>query len=418
MNMLFPVFAILVLPATWLIFYLGQQEKYELKNGESIFRFPRTFLIGVFIFALFPLLIGCQMIPSIADSDFQLLGILICVLSFLPILLLYALMRFYFSIGIDAVTWRQFNSVKTLTWNHIKLIKFDDGWRSGMAFGVIPAKRGSKVAIRIYDTNGLAVNLACYLQDIDTLQHQLLSRANAHHVPIEGSDQYQDQFKSAISSSSIFENHQDPSTRKPNWLVVILMFGPIFYFIFNGSNQAAIAARQRYQDEAAKIMQQECAKKCASYGITATDLVGPTLERESRSKYRQEYRFAWHSTTPQVTFKVDINWSRKYNEQITPTWIATGAKRDSMDIKLTLHHYDNAMHQVINAIPAKSPLNSGMIDFNFQITASGKVINASIASSTLHNADVEQQLLGVIEGMSFGSGDYGVEDYNYRLNIN
>ncbi len=59
-----------------------------------------------------------------------------------------------------------------------------------------------------------------------------------------------------------------------------------------------------YRQLAIKSMQKECAQKCASYGVSLGDLVGPTLEYAWHNRFQSDYIFSWHSKNPAVTVKV------------------------------------------------------------------------------------------------------------------
>ncbi|GAC1377580.1 MAG: hypothetical protein NVSMB40_17520 [Aquirhabdus sp.] len=410
-------YAIFTLPATWLIFYLGKQEKHGMVNGESIFRFPKAFLIGVLLFSLFALGFEVAFVISFLKPVPFFFCIIISLATLLPLWLLYAMARFYFAIGSDSINWRRFNTVKSLTFERIKLIKIEDGWRSGVAFGV-PAGRGSKVAIRIYDTNGLAVNLACYLQDIEALQRQLLSRAHLHHVAIEGSDEYPSQLITAKSSQTVVESYQDKSTKEIRWsrvFLILAIFIPMISYLGHLGNASS---RKYHETKAIQIMQEECARNCATYGVTQTNLIGPTLESEWSTRGGGEYLYSWHSTDPNVTLKVDMKWQSGSEEQITPQWSNIAPNRDKLDMGLKLGHYEAAIHEIQSTIPPSTTSSPRNVIIDFQIAPNGHVINAAVTHSDLNNPNIEKQFLKIFEGINFGAGNFAPMNYEYTIQTN
>lgn len=81
--------------------------------------------------------------------------------------------------------------------------------------------------------------------------------------------------------------------------VTIPIFIIILALYFSGNNY-----NEFYRQMAVKGLQEECAKKCTSYGISQGDLVGPKVEYEWHNRFQANYIFSWHSDNPAVTVKV------------------------------------------------------------------------------------------------------------------
>lgn len=404
MDNLFYVYAILIIPATWFIFHLSRNEKHELRNGEGIFRYPRAFLIGSLLIAI-PLIINLihkPLLPTSSDDQFMVIaGYIFYLLCFVAALVYVSLVRFYFAIGGDGIRWRRFNTIKTLSYNDIKSIQIKDDWRSSTAFGV-PMGRRNKTAVRIYGKDGTILILSYFLQDIDALENQLLSHARLHKIEIKGDSKLELDHRTILIA-----------------VVITLAASAIFTsFLFHFIDISFAKSEKAWQQTLKQTMQDECAKSCAAYGISLSDLIGPKLEYSSSSKGNPDVIYSWHSNKSDVTLRIENKWYQDTKISTPPQWIINAPNRDPEDISLIENHYHNSFQQVLEDMPSSASKIHGKVVFHFQISPNGHVVNAIITNSSISNHDVEQQLLTIIEGFKFSAGNFQPFDSDYTINVN
>jgi heme/copper-type cytochrome/quinol oxidase subunit 2 len=102
--------------------------------------------------------------------------------------------------------------------------------------------------------------------------------------------------------------------------LIIYMIIPIIVIIF------VLYFSSRSYDEFYRQMatQEQCAKKCASYGITPNDLVGPKMEYSQHTKFTSNYIFSWQSGNPAVSLKVhEYHKSSTDPETIEFEWVSS-----------------------------------------------------------------------------------------------
>lgn len=398
------VYAILIIPATWFIFYISRNEKHELRNGEGIFRYPRAFLIGS-VFIATPLLISLihkSLLQTSSNDQFMIIaGYIFYLLCFAAVLVYVSLVRFYFAIGGDGIKWRRFNTIKKLSYDEIKNIQINDDWRSSTAFGV-PMGRGSKAAVSIHGNDGTKLILPYWLQDIDMLENQLLSYARLHKIQIDEAS------KKDLNNQTIL-------------IAVVITVAAIAIFtsfLFHFVDVSLAKIEKDGQQALIKSMQDECTKSCAAYGVSQSDLIGPKLEYSSSFKGNSDVIYSWHSNKPDVTLRIENKWSQDTKRSTPPQWITNAPNRDPEDISLIENHYHNSFQQVLEDMPSTASKIHGKVVFHFQISPNGHVVNAIITNSNISNHDVERQLLTIIEGFKFSAGNFQPFDSDYTINVN
>jgi heme/copper-type cytochrome/quinol oxidase subunit 2 len=101
--------------------------------------------------------------------------------------------------------------------------------------------------------------------------------------------------------------------------LIIYMIIPIIVIIFV-LYFSSRSYDEFYRQMAMHAMQEQCAKKCASYGITPNDLVGPKMEYSQHTKFTSNYI----SGNPAVSLKVhEYHKSSTDPETIEFEWVSS-----------------------------------------------------------------------------------------------
>ncbi|GAC1377189.1 MAG: hypothetical protein NVS3B3_18040 [Aquirhabdus sp.] len=81
---------------------------------------------------------------------------------------------------------------------------------------------------------------------------------------------------------------------------IVIFFSLIFLFIIYEDNDRGKAILKGTTLE----MQTECAKHCADFGISQSDLIGQKLEYNWHTRNEWAYLVSWHSNNPSLTFNI------------------------------------------------------------------------------------------------------------------
>lgn len=216
------------------------------------------------------------------------------------------------------------------------------------------------------------------------------------------------------------------------------------YFLVHGADRLdQINQLNQAQKRVVDAMELDCLDQCALYGISQSDLIGPKVIHAKTFEVhsgKQDYRFAWTSKKPavQVTARyynfdgqhwvkpkrIDLNWKG----QPIPAVIAaengsnpndsephyTAIRRDFKSV------FEDEMPEINNAFmraKLSAPELHGKVTVHVIINTYGQVVAASIDSSELENPDFENNLIYIIKGLEFESGEFATMDKNYTFNF-
>jgi len=232
------------------------------------------------------------------------------------------------------------------------------------------------------------------------------------------------------------------SQSKKKYAIALTIVAALVYLVvyeanrFDEMNQIAY-----YRNVATTAMENDCAQSCALYGVTIDHLIGPKLERADMSEPhsgKRDFVFSWYSNKPKVILTehvynydgkkwhdpelVDAKWT---GVQLPPPPVPTGTTDDLAphftalrpDFKKVIR---SAMPEIKNAyMRAKlaDPDMDGDVKVHIIIDTYGQVDAASVVDSDLDNADFENNLVYIIKGLNFKSGQYATFDIVYTFSF-
>ena len=194
------------------------------------------------------------------------------------------------------------------------------------------------------------------------------------------------------------------------------------------------AAQQQVSDAVERI----CVDQCAAFGITHSALIGPRVVQAQTFEPHSgkfDYIFEWHSKKPAVLLTGHFY---NYNAQgwvkpqaIDLKWIGKVVKQADENPADFAPHYtairtdfdevmDDARPEINNAfLRAKlgAPKMHGQVVVHMVVNTYGQVTAANIDSSDLENPDFENNLIFIIKGLDFESGEFADMEKNYTFNF-
>lgn len=212
------------------------------------------------------------------------------------------------------------------------------------------------------------------------------------------------------------------------------------YFLIYGSDQLdKINQLNQAQKMVTEAMEHDCIEKCAIYGIERTDLVGPQVEfvntfEPHSGKY--DYLFSWHKkkstvrvvgrfynfdgqrwVKPQV---IALNWKGKpvphVAEDNAPDAapVYTAIRKDFKEV------IEDAKPEINNAFmraKLSMPKMQGKVTVHLMINNFGQVAAVNIDASELGNPDFENNLIFILKGLEFESGEFAPMNRNYTFDF-
>lgn len=233
---------------------------------------------------------------------------------------------------------------------------------------------------------------------------------------------------------------------KPKYMALfwcICVLAGLFFLIYGADRLDKINQLNHAQKLVATELEQDCIGRCALYGIEQSDLIGPqvvhvkTFEPHSGKK---DYLFSWHSKKPavQVTGRLynfdGQHWVKpqaidlKWKGTPLPAVIAEETDTDPEDFA---PHYtavrddfntvlESAEPEINNAFmraKLSAPKLHGKVTVHVMINSYGQVTAANIDESELENPDFENNLIHIIKGLNFKSGEFADLEKNYTFNF-
>ncbi len=228
---------------------------------------------------------------------------------------------------------------------------------------------------------------------------------------------------------------------KKRWIALGFGVAVVYLIVYEANQFDEMNQIAHYRNVATTAMQNDCAQSCALYGVTESSLIGPHLERADMSEPhsgKRNFVFSWHSINPKVTLTehvynndgekwfdpelIDAKWT---GVQLPPAPVPTGTTDDLAphytalrpDFKKVIR---SAMPEIKNAyMRAKlaDPDMDGDVKVHIIIDTYGQVDAASIVDSDLDNADFENNLVYIIKGLNFKSGQYATFDIVYTFSF-
>lgn len=216
------------------------------------------------------------------------------------------------------------------------------------------------------------------------------------------------------------------------------------YVLIHGADQLdQINQINHAQQRVTDAMALNCVETCALYGIAQSDLIGPkivhayTFEPHSG---KQDYLFSWSSekSAVQVTGRfynfdgqrwvqpqaIDLKW----NGKLIPAVVTA---ENSINLHDFEPHYttvrddfksvfDDAQPEINNAFmraKLSAPKLQGNVTVHVIINTYGQVTAANIDSSELESPEFENNLIYIIKGLDFKSGEFATMEKNYTFDF-
>lgn len=216
------------------------------------------------------------------------------------------------------------------------------------------------------------------------------------------------------------------------------------YFLIHGADQLdKINQLNHAQKQVVQAMELDCLDKCALYGIAENDLIGPqivyanTFEPHSG---KQDYLFSWHSKKPavQVTGRlynfdgqqwvkpqaIDLNWKGTpipavlaFESDLNPEDFAPQYTAIRDDFKTVFERAEPEIKNAFLRAKLSAPKLSGKVTVHVMINTYGHVTAANIDSTELENPEFENNLIYIVKGLEFKSGEFAEMEKNYTFNF-
>ncbi len=212
------------------------------------------------------------------------------------------------------------------------------------------------------------------------------------------------------------------------------------YYLIHGADQLdKVNQLNHAQQLVTDAMELDCVEKCAIYGINQTDLVGPQIDyvntfEPHSGKY--DYLFSWHKkkstvrvvgrlynfdgqhwVKPQV---IALSWKGKPVPQVAEdnapdaAPVYTAIRKDFKEV------LDDAKPEINNAFmraKLSAPKMQGKVTVHLMINSFGQVTAVNIDASELGNPEFENNLIFILKGLEFESGDYVTMNKNYTFDF-
>jgi hypothetical protein len=215
----------------------------------------------------------------------------------------------------------------------------------------------------------------------------------------------------------------------------------VYWIVFESNHFDEMNQMAHYRNVAINAMQNDCAQSCALYGVKKSSLVGPHLEHVGTSEPhsgQRDYAFTWHSIRPKVTLTEHVynydgqKWfdpeviDAQWKGTLLPPAPVLAVEADDLAPHYTALRPDfnkvmrSAMPEIKNAyMRAKlaDPDLSGDVQVHIIVDTYGQVTAASIVDSELNDADFESNLVYIIKGLTFKSGQYATLDLVYTFSF-
>jgi hypothetical protein len=108
---------------------------------------------------------------------------------------------------------------------------------------------------------------------------------------------------------------------------IIAIFSIICVFTVWYKTTAVIKSARDYQPLAVAAMQKECALRCAQYGLTQKDFMGPKLEHAAIDKSGSNYLFSWNASSKNMQLAVLLTSTGSVaNAKIKTQWVSLGTQ--------------------------------------------------------------------------------------------
>ncbi|GAC1378239.1 MAG: hypothetical protein NVSMB40_18360 [Aquirhabdus sp.] len=209
------------------------------------------------------------------------------------------------------------------------------------------------------------------------------------------------------------------------------------YFLIHGADQLdKVNQLNRARNQVDDALELDCAEKCAFYGIAQSDLIGPKIIYANTFEVhsgKQDYLFSWQSKKPavQVTARfynfdgqnwvepqaIDLKWKGKQLPAVVPNNFEPHYTAIRPDFNEVLADEEPEIHNAYMRAKLGAPKMNGQVTVHMIINSFGQVTAANIDDSDLENPDFENNLIFIIKGLEFKSGEYATMEKNYTFNF-
>jgi hypothetical protein len=230
-------------------------------------------------------------------------------------------------------------------------------------------------------------------------------------------------------------------SNKKYWIALGCAVAGVYGIVFESNQFDEANQLAHYRNIAIIEMQNDCAESCALYGVTKSSLVGPHLEHVGTSEPhsgQRDYVFSWYAIRPKVKLTehvynydgqkwfdpevIDAQWM---GAQLPPAPVLAEVVDDLVPhytaLRPDFHKViRSAMPEIKNAyMRAKlaDPDLSGDVKVHIIVDTYGQVAAASIVDSDLNDADFESNLVYIIKGLTFKSGQFATLDLVYTFSF-
>ncbi len=223
------------------------------------------------------------------------------------------------------------------------------------------------------------------------------------------------------------------------WCICVLI--GLYFLIYGADRLDKINQLNQAQERVTTEMEQDCTEQCALYGIELSDLRGPKIvhvKTYEPHSGKHDYLFSWQSKKPavQVTGRLynfdGENWVKpqaidlKWKGNPLPSVIAE--ENDTNPEDFAPHYttmrddfntvFEQAEPEINNAFMRAKlsvPKLRGQVTVHVMINSYGQVTAANIDDSEIENAEFENNLIHIVKGLEFKSGEFADLEKNYTF---
>jgi hypothetical protein len=225
------------------------------------------------------------------------------------------------------------------------------------------------------------------------------------------------------------------SSNMKYWFVLATALAGVCLIVYEANQHL------HYRNIAVAAMKNDCAQSCALYGVTEDGLLGPNLEYVDRSEPHsgiRDYVYSWHSVRPNVKLTehvynydgrkwfdpvlIDAKWT---GMQLPPAPMPAEVADDLVphytllrpDFKKVIRRVMPEIKNAYMRAKLAEPKMNGDVKVHIIIDTYGQVTAASIVDSDLDNSDFENNLIFIIKGLTFKSGQFATFDLVYTFSF-
>lgn len=208
-----------------------------------------------------------------------------------------------------------------------------------------------------------------------------------------------------------------------------------FYFLIYGADRLdQINQLNHAQNLVVAEVEHDCIEKCPLYGIAPSDLIGPKVvyvKSFEPHSGKRDYLFSWYSKKPavQVTGRlynfdgqqwvkpqaIDLKWKGTptpaviaFENDLDPEDFEPHYTAIRSDFKAVFENEEPEINNAFMRAKLSAPKLQGKVTVHLMINTYGQVTAANIDSTELENPEFENNLIFIIKGLKFKSGEFAL----------